>query len=63
LTEAGANILGVVVNDVEIAQASAFSVSHHSAYGKYGYGYSYTSHKEGASESEDRETREYGDDE
>jgi len=43
LTEAGANILGVVVNDVEISNASAFSHSHrHSygySYGKYGYGY------------------------
>lgn len=63
LTEAGANILGVVVNDVEIAQVSAFSVSHHSAYGKYGYGYSYAAHKEGENGSEDRESKEYGDEE
>ena len=40
LTEAGANILGVVVNDVEISNASAFSHSHRRGYGygKYGYG-------------------------
>ena len=43
LTEAGANILGVVVNDVEVANASAFSpATHHHRYG-YGYGYGYGS--------------------
>jgi capsular exopolysaccharide synthesis family protein len=43
LTEAGANILGVVVNDVEVSSASAFSPSsHHHRYGgRYGYGYGY----------------------
>lgn len=39
LTEAGANILGVIVNDVEFSNASAFSPQRHS-YG-YGYGYGY----------------------
>ena len=38
LTEAGANILGVVVNDVELSSASAFSPTSHRRYG-YGYGY------------------------
>ena len=40
LTEAGANILGVIVNDVEIGNASAFSPVSHRNYG-YGYGYGY----------------------
>ena len=41
LTEAGANILGVVVNDVEVGSAAAFSPgSTHRGYG-YGYGYGY----------------------
>lgn len=40
LTEAGANILGVIVNDVEVSNVSAFSPSSHHSYGyKYGYGY------------------------
>ena len=41
LTEAGANILGVIVNDVDTTNASAFSQSHKNRYaykGKYGYG-------------------------
>ena len=39
LVEAGANILGVIVNDVEVSSAAAFSPStHHHHYGKYGYG-------------------------
>lgn len=38
LTEAGANILGVVVNDVELSSASAFSPSSYRRYGYYGYG-------------------------
>lgn len=43
LTEAGANILGVVVNDVDFSNFSAFSQSHGHSYRKYGYGnyYSY----------------------
>ena len=42
LTEAGANILGVVVNDVEIANSSAFDLGTHRRYGyKHGYGYGY----------------------
>jgi capsular exopolysaccharide synthesis family protein len=42
LTEAGANILGVVVNDVEIANSSAFDLGTHRSYGyKHGYGYGY----------------------
>jgi capsular exopolysaccharide synthesis family protein len=42
LTEAGANILGVVVNDVEIANSSAFDLGTHRRYGyKHGYGYAY----------------------
>ena len=38
LTEAGANILGVIVNDVEVSNVSAFSHSshHHGYYGGYG---------------------------
>ena len=42
LTEAGANILGTIVNDIEISSAAAFSPSTggHS-YRKYGYGYGY----------------------
>ena len=39
LTEAGANILGVIVNDVEVSNASAFSPGQHHGYGRYGYGY------------------------
>ena len=47
LTEAGANILGVIVNDVELSNSAAFSLSTggrgygYSKYGysKYGYGY------------------------
>jgi capsular exopolysaccharide synthesis family protein len=38
LTEAGANILGVVVNDIEVSSVSAFSPSVHHRY-QYGYGY------------------------
>lgn len=40
LTEAGATILGVVVNDVEVSSQAAFSPSrHHGGYSKrYGYG-------------------------
>ena len=43
LTEAGANILGVVVNDVDYSNISAFSITHGHGYRKYGYGgyYSY----------------------
>ena len=42
LTEAGANILGAVVNDIEISSAAAFAPhSHGHRYGKYGYGYGY----------------------
>ncbi len=40
LTEAGANILGVVVNDVEVSSASAFNPSSRHGYG-YGYGHGY----------------------
>ena len=40
LTEAGANILGVIVNDVEVSSASAFSHSSHHRH-KYGYNYGY----------------------
>ena len=44
LTEAGANILGVIVNDVEVSSASAFSPNAHHSYGySYGYGYGYGS--------------------
>ena len=41
LVEAGANVLGVVVNNVEVSGAAAFSPSSHhhgSGYSKYGYG-------------------------
>ena len=42
LAEAGANILGVVVNDVEVSNASAFNPSRHRhGYNKYGYGSGY----------------------
>ena len=42
LTEAGANILGVVVNDVEVSGVTAFSPNVRHSYGyKYGYGYGY----------------------
>ena len=42
LTEAGASILGVVVNDVEISNSSAFNLGIHRNYGyHYGYGYGY----------------------
>lgn len=45
LAEAGANILGVIVNDVEVSSASAFSPAQHHGgkygYGSYGYGYGY----------------------
>jgi hypothetical protein len=40
LTEAGANILGVIVNDVEVSNAAAFSPHARHGYG-YGYGYGY----------------------
>ena len=48
LTEAGANILGVIVNDVEIASAAAFSPASQHTYG-YGlsYGYRPTKSKRG----------------
>ena len=40
LTEAGANILGAIVNDIEVSSASAFAPHSHShGYHKYGYGY------------------------
>ena len=41
LTEAGANILGVVVNDVEVSNVSVFDPSSHRHYGYGGYGYGY----------------------
>ncbi|MBR5549684.1 MAG: AAA family ATPase [Kiritimatiellae bacterium] len=45
LTEAGANILGVVVNDVEVSNVSVFDPTSHRhygyGYGGYGYGYGY----------------------
>ena len=42
LTEAGANILGVIVNDVEVSNAAAFSPHAKHGYGyNYGYGYGY----------------------
>ena len=42
LTESGANILGVVVNDVELTGSSAFNLGTHRSYGyRYGYGYGY----------------------
>ena len=42
LTEAGANIIGAVVNDIELSSASAFTPhSHGHGYHKYGYGYGY----------------------
>jgi capsular exopolysaccharide synthesis family protein len=64
LTEAGANILGVIVNDVEVAQASAFSVSPYSTYGDAGYGYGYKSDKYlMASEGEDNSHGEFEDEE
>jgi capsular exopolysaccharide synthesis family protein len=54
LTEAGANILGVVVNDVDYSNIGAFSVTHSHSYRKcgygsyyYGYGYGYGSKRRG----------------
>ena len=41
LTEAGANILGAVVNDIEVSSASAFTPHSRTHHGKYGYGYGY----------------------
>lgn len=42
LTEAGANILGAIVNDIEVSSAHAFAPHTHGRhYGKYGYGYGY----------------------
>ncbi len=44
LTEAGANILGVIVNDIELSSTTAFSPGSHTRYGYggyYGYGYGY----------------------
>ena len=42
LTEAGANILGAIVNDIEVSSAHAFTPHAHGRhYGKYGYGYGY----------------------
>ncbi|MBR2713226.1 MAG: AAA family ATPase [Kiritimatiellae bacterium] len=42
LTEAGANILGAIVNDIEFSNASAFTPhAHGHGYHKYGYGYGY----------------------
>lgn len=47
LTEAGANILGVVVNDVELTNSSAFNPGTHRGYGyNYGYGYGYGSKRD-----------------
>ena len=44
LTEAGANILGAIVNDIEVSSAAAFSPhSGGHGYHKYGYGYGYGS--------------------
>lgn len=69
LTEAGANILGVIVNDVELASAAAFSPSahhHRNYYGSgYGYGYGYRpekSSKKGA-ETVEVANEEFADDE
>lgn len=66
LTEAGANILGVIVNDVEMSNASAFSPgSHHGSgyrsgygygYGGYGYGYGYGPSDSKADKDEDGNT-------
>ena len=42
LTEAGANILGAIVNDIEFSNASAFTPhARGHGYHKYGYGYGY----------------------
>ena len=40
LTEAGANIIGVVVNDVEVSSVSSFNPGHQHRH-SYGYGYGY----------------------
>ena len=73
LTEAGANILGVVVNDVEVASAAAFSPGGKSrgrygyGYGGYGYGYGYGyghGDKSGADDAENAgETSDFNDEE
>ena len=74
LTEAGANIVGVVVNDVETTSASAFTPSAHrsgyykSGYGYrygygYGYGYGYKPQKSHKGKAGDKESQEFADDE
>lgn len=51
LTEAGANILGVVVNDVDYSNIGAFSVTHGHSYRKYGYGSYYYGYGYGGKKS------------
>ena len=57
LTEAGANILGVIVNDVDLSSAASFSPSSHRRYGYggyYGYGGGYGEHR---SEKKDADSK------
>lgn len=71
LTEAGANILGVIVNDVEVSSESAFFVSRYRyGYGgKYAYNYGYGHQKAQADGEEqqgvesDGEKQEFNDEE
>ena len=62
LTEAGANILGAIVNDIEFSNASAFTPHAHRGhvYSKYGYvygygGYGYGYHPSGEDDDDDKD--------
>ena len=63
LTEAGANILGVVVNDIELSSAGAFTPHGYGGhygkygYGKYGYGYGYGYRPKNDDDDDDRTAR------
>ena len=64
LTEAGANILGAIVNDIEFSNASAFTphARRGHVYSKYGYvygygGYGYGYHPSGDDDDEDTDKR------
>ena len=57
LTEAGANILGTIVNDIEVSNAAAFTAhSYGHGYHKYGYGYGYGYGLKGRADDDDDET-------
>ena len=66
LTEAGANILGTIVNDIEVSNAAAFTPHAHGhgyhkygyGYGYYGYGYGYGPHHSKDEEDDEQESSE-----